>query len=402
MKVVVLGAGLVGGPMAIDLADDEEFEVTAADISGEALQRLKCARPSIETIITDLSDTGAVKALVADHDYVLSAVPGFMGFRTLRAVIEAGRNVVDIAFFPEDPFALDSLARENEVAAIVDCGVAPGMSNLLIGHADRLLERTETVLIYVGGLPEVRTWPFEYKAVFSPIDVIEEYTRPARYVENGQPVVREALSDPELLDFPGIGTLEAFNSDGLRTLATTINAPNMKEKTLRYPGHIEKMAVMRETGLFSKDPITVGGATIRPIDLTAALLFPRWKRQPDEVDLTVMQVIIEGERRGERVRYLYDLLDRYDPVTATHSMARCTGYPATMTVRALATGLYTRKGVSPPEFVGRNEQAVAFILRGLEQRGLVFKRRIETLERLNFSPGSRAGTTGRVSGGYGR
>jgi saccharopine dehydrogenase-like NADP-dependent oxidoreductase len=379
MKVIVLGAGLVGGPMAIDLANDEEFEVTAADISGQALRRLSGANPNIETVKTDLSDPDAVKALVADHDLVLSAVPGFMGFQTLQAVIEAGKNVVDIAFFPEDPFDLDSLAKENDVTAIVDCGVAPGMSSALIGHVDQLLESTERVLIYVGGLPEVREWPFEYKAVFSPIDVIEEYTRPARCVENGQLVVREALSDPELLDFPGIGTLEAFNSDGLRTLADTIDAPNMKEKTLRYQGHIEKMAVMRETGLFSKHPIEINGAKIRPIDFTAELLFPKWKREPDEVDITVLQVIIEGEQGGKRKRYVYDLLDKYDPATETHSMARTTGYPATMALRALAAGLYNQKGISPPEFVGRNEQAIAFMLQGLEERGLVFKRTIEQL-----------------------
>jgi saccharopine dehydrogenase-like NADP-dependent oxidoreductase len=191
MKVLVLGAGLVGGPMAIDLANDEKFEITVADISGQALQQLSGANPKIETVKTDLADEDVLKDLALDHDLVLSAVPGFMGFHTLQAVIEAGRNVVDIAFFPENPFDLDSLAKENNVTAIVDCGVAPGMSSVLIGHVDQLLDSTERALIYVGGLPEVREWPFEYKAVFSPIDVIEEYTRPARYVENGQLVVRE-------------------------------------------------------------------------------------------------------------------------------------------------------------------------------------------------------------------
>ena len=320
-----------------------------------------------------------MKALVADQDLVLNAVPGFMGYRTLQSIIEAGRDVVDIAFFPEDPFGLDSLAKENGVTAIVDCGVAPGMSNLLAGHVDQILDRTDTILIYVGGLPEVREWPFEYKAVFSPIDVIEEYTRPARYVENGHLVVREALSDPELLSFPGIGTLEAFNSDGLRTLADTIDAPNMKEKTLRYEGHIEKMAVFRATGLFSKDEIEINGVKIRPIDFTARLLFPKWKLKPGEVDLTVLQLIVEGEKDGEGVRYVYDLLDRYDPVTDTHSMARTTGYTATAALRMLAAGLYDQKGISPPEFVGRDEACVDFMLKGLEERGVVYNLRIEEL-----------------------
>ncbi len=378
MRVAVLGAGLVGGPMAIDLAAGGEFDVTVADIDDSALARLSAVNPAIRTVTADLSNPDPVTALATDHDLVLNAVPGFMGFATLKAIIEAGRDVVDIAFFPEDPFGLDALAKERGVTAIVDCGVAPGMSNLLAGHVDRMLDRTETILIYVGGLPDVREWPFEYKAVFSPIDVIEEYTRPARYVEHGRLVVREALSDPELLDFPGIGTLEAFNSDGLRSLADTIEAPNMKEKTLRYPGHIEKMAVMRATGLFSHEEIEVNGVRIRPIDVTAKLMFPKWELRPGEEDLTVMKVIVEGESGGRAVRHVYDLLDRYDAATDTHSMARTTGYTATTAIRMLAAGLYDRKGISPPEIVGRDEACVEFMLRGLEERGVVYRHSVHT------------------------
>ena len=380
MKIAVLGAGLVGGPMAVDLAGDEEFTVTVADRDPAALKRIGAARPTVQLQTVDLRDEAVVGDLARGHDLVLSAVPGFMGYRTLKSVIEAGRDVVDIAFFPEDPFGLDALARERNVTAIVDCGVAPGMSNLLVGHLAGQLDRIETVLIYVGGLPEVRRWPFEYRAVFSPIDVIEEYTRPARYVENGRLVVREALSDPELLEFEGIGTLEAFNSDGLRSLAETIDAPNMKEKTLRYPGHIEKMAVFRATGLFDKQEIEIGGTKIRPLDFTARMLFPKWKLEPGEADLTVMQVIVEGESGGRGVRHVYDLLDRYDPVTDTHSRARTTGYTATTAIRMLAAGLCDRKGVSPPELVGRDPACVEFMLNGLAERGVVYRHSAQTTE----------------------
>jgi lysine 6-dehydrogenase len=380
MKVIVLGAGLVGAPMAIDLAKDEQFEVTAADINEQALQKLTETNPQITTARVDLSDTHALKALISDFDLVLSAVPGFMGFQTLRTIIAAEKNVVDIAFFSENPFDLDDLAKEKGVTAIVDCGVAPGMSSVLIGHVDQLLDSTETILIYVGGLPEIRQWPYDYKAVFSPIDVIEEYTRPARFVENGHLIIREALSDPELMDFPGIGTLEVFNSDGLRTLAQTIDAPNMKEKTLRYQGHIEKMAVLRATGLFSEEAIEINGIKIRPIDFTAKLLFPMWELKPEEVDITVLQVIIEGRKDGQRLRYVYDMMDKYDPATDTHSMARTTGYTATMAIRMLAEGLFHQKGISPPEFVGKDEKCVAFMLKGLEERGVNYKMKVEELE----------------------
>ena len=377
-KIIVLGSGLVGAPMAMDLAKDPQFDVTVADISSESLK--KCAlNKSIKTIQADLADAVKVKELVSGQDMAVNAVPGFLGFQTLRAVIEAKKNVIDIAFFPEDPFILDELAKKNRVTAIVDCGVAPGMSNILVGHIHHLLDSTRSALIYVGGLPELRIWPYEYKAVFSPLDVIEEYIRPARYVENGKIVVRPALSDSEYLNLPNISSLVAFNSDGLRTLARTLDIPNMKEKTLRYPGHIEKIAVLRETGFFSQEPLEINGVRIRPLDFTAKLLFPIWKLQPGETDITVMQVVVEGEKGGDKLRYTYDLFDRFDSASGIHSMARTTGYTATAAVRMVGRGLYKRQGIIAPEFIGEQPECVEFMLKELADRGVVYKQRIEKI-----------------------
>jgi lysine 6-dehydrogenase len=377
-KVIVLGAGLVGAPMALDLAKDGEFEITVADVNQAAIDKFSGAG-NIKALVKDLSDTAELKQLIADQDIVLSAIPGFMGFQTLKTIIEAGKNVIDISFFPEDMFDLDALAHEKDVIAITDIGVAPGMSNVLIGYADAQFDQTTKAVIYVGGLPKKRQWPYEYKAVFSPIDVIEEYTRPARYIENGFQVVRPALSDPELIDFPGIGTLEAFNSDGLRSLANTIDCPNMIEKTMRYKGHIEIMAILRETGFFDKEPMEIKGVKISPLEFTSKILFPKWKLEDNEEDITVMRVIIEGMKAGKKQRYTYDLSDSYDPETGIHSMARTTGYTATMALRMLAEGLYTRKGISVPEFIGQDEKCVDFILKGLADRGVIYKRSVEEL-----------------------
>jgi lysine 6-dehydrogenase len=379
MKIIILGAGLVGGPMAIDLSKDSALDVTVADINAAALGKLSGNYP-VKTILKDLGDPAEVTKLVSNYDMAINAVPGFMGFRTLKAIIEAGKNVVDIAFFIEDPFQLDQLAKEKNVTAIMDCGVAPGMCNILIGYVDHLLDETENILYYVGGLPVVREWPYEYKAVFSPVDVIEEYTRPARYIENGRMIIKPALTDPERMDFPGIGTLESFNTDGLRSLALTIDAPNMKEKTLRYPGHIEKMAVLRETGFFSQEPIEMNGSMIRPLDFTSKLLFPKWKLNEGEEDFTVMRVIVEGKKDGKRLRYTYDLLDRYDPVTGIHSMARTTGYTATVALRMIMEGIYTRKGISVPEYVGQQEECVNYMLKNLGGRGVHYTQTVTDLD----------------------
>ncbi len=381
MKVIVLGGGLVGGPMAADLALDQDIDVTLVDRDAVRLQELAVRHPRIQTRKADLADVDNVTALVADHDRVINAVPGFMGYQTLQTIIEAGKDVVDIAFFEEDPFGLDQLAKDRGVTAVVDCGVAPGLSNLLVAHAAGQLDHTESVLIYVGGLPRVRNWPYEYKAVFSPVDVIAEYTRPARYVENGVEVVRPALSDPELLEFGEMGTLEAFNTDGLRSLAATMDAPNMKEKTLRYPGHIDKMAVLRETGFFGEDPIEINGVSIRPLDFTSKLLFPMWKLQPGEEDITVMKIVVEGMLEDRPTRHVFDLLDRYDKATQTHSMARTTGYSATVALRLLAAGLYGDHGISPPELLGRDPRCVEFMLEGLAARGIEVRQTVEDDDR---------------------
>lgn len=379
MEIVVLGAGRVGSAIAGDLARDDEFQVRVADRDAARLADL-ADRHSIPGERVDFSLPSTVVRAVEGADYVVSAVPGFLGFRTLRAVIETEVDVVDIAFFPEDPFELDKLAKRNGVRAIVDCGVAPGMSNLLVGHADALFDRTESVAIYVGGLPAKRVPPFEYRAVFSPVDVIEEYTRPARLVVDGRSIVKPALSDLETLDFDGVGSLEAFLTDGLRSLIRTIDAPEMIEKTLRYPGHAEKIALLRETGFLSPNPIEIDGREVRPIDLATALLFPLWELKEGEGDLTVMRVEVVGVARDRRTRYTYDLLDRYDPVTRTTSMARTTGYAATMAVRLLADRLWEEPGIAPPELIGRKLNCVEFILAGLRERGIEYRETVEPID----------------------
>lgn len=224
------------------------------------------------------------------------------GIQTFQTVIEKGENIIDISFFMEEPFTLQRAAKTNKAIAVMDCGVAPELSNALVKYALNRLDKTHYVNIYVGGLPVVREWPFEYKAVFSFSDILEEYIRPARYVENGQIRTKPALSEPELINFPSVGTLEAFNTDGLRTLLKLEKVPNIKEKTLRYPGHVEKMAVFREAGFLSKKPIEVNKTSVRPIDVTTKLLFPLWKLKEGEEDLTILRVIVEGCRKEEQIR----------------------------------------------------------------------------------------------------
>jgi saccharopine dehydrogenase-like NADP-dependent oxidoreductase len=371
MKIIVLGGGLVGSVMAADLS--KNHEVTCADLNSEVLNSIE-SKLKIKTVQCDFSNAEEIKKTIAPFDLVIGAVPGFLGFEMLKAVIEAGKNIADISFFPEDPFLLDELAKKNNVTAVVDCGVAPGMCNVIAGYHNQQM-KINSYECLVGGLPVVRIKPYEYKAPFSPVDVLEEYTRPARYVENGKLVTKEALTDIEEINFEHAGTLEAFNTDGLRSLAVTMpHIPNMIEKTLRYPGHAILMRGFRETGFFSKEKIKVKNAEVAPIDLVSKLLFSSWKYQPGEEDFTIMRVTIEGVDKEGSVKYIYSLYDRYDKATGIMSMARTTGYTCTAVAQLILGEKIQRKGIIPPEFIGESQKGFDFVMTYLKERNVIYSR----------------------------
>lgn len=369
---MVLGGGLVGTPMALDLNRSKAWKVVLVDRSANQLVRAR--KEGIECIECDLMEKGAIENLVQSADFIINALPGEIGYKSLKRVIQAGKSGVDIAFYPEDFEELDQLAKDKGVTWLVDMGVAPGMSHLLSAYGATLLDEAQDIKIYVGGLPKDRSTFWQYKAPFSPSDVIEEYTRPARFVRAGKEVVMPALTDAEILEFPVVGKLEAFNSDGLRSLIKSLDVPNMIEKTLRYPGYIDKIMVLKESGFLSEELITVKGQEIKAIDFTSSVLFEQWKLQEEEREFTVMQIIVSGLKGGKQKKIVYDLYDTYDPETNIHSMARTTGYTATVVLGLLKEGLYTQPGVHPPETLANYPDLVHEILKGLEDRGVIYKK----------------------------
>jgi saccharopine dehydrogenase-like NADP-dependent oxidoreductase len=378
MQVTILGAGLIGGAIARDLATEPSLSVTAVDKSASTLNSLRNYK-HIDVACEDLANDASLNAVVGEADLIISAVPGALGYETLRRVIDAGKNVVDISFFAEDPFKLDALAKSRGVTAVVDCGVAPGLSNAIAGHVCQQMDSVDSFLCLVGGLPAVRSWPYEYKAVFSPLDVMAEFTRPARFIEHGEPVVRPALSDIELIDFKGVGTLEAFNTDGLRSLMHTMDIPFMKEKTMRYPGHANLARIFRDSGFFDTDYLDIDGMKIRPIDVTSRLLIERWRLAENEADLTIMQVIMKGTRNGQCERRDFYMLDRFDAATGTSSMARTTGYTCAIVARQVLTGMFTRKGICPPEYLGETPGCYEHLLSELGERNVFVQEAVTAL-----------------------
>lgn len=362
-KICVLGAGMVGGFIAHELADS--YQVSLADINESNLNK----SPIKLKKTVDFRNPHEIQHVINNCDLVIGAVPGFLGYEVAKTVLSSGKNYVDISFFPEDPFSLKAIANEHNCFAAIDCGIAPGFDNMILGYHNAFM-KVESFICYVGGLPKYPTEPFKYKAPFSPIDVIEEYTRPARLVENGNIVIKDALSDPEIISFDTVGNLEAFNTDGLRTLLQTMIVPDMKEKTLRYPGHRDQITQLNEMGFFSTEFVVVNDTKFKPIDLTASVLLPQWKLKENEQEFTVMRVIVSGIENKRNVTYTYDIYDEFNVQQKATSMSRTTGYTCMAVAEGFIQNLFNQKGIITPEQLTVTEQTFAYVVEYLSKKGI--------------------------------
>ena len=372
MKVIVLGSGKIGSIMARDFAGSVDgAQLTLSDISEE---RAKAAASSIEgadwTLI-DTSDQEKLTETLSGFDLVLGALPGDFGWVALKAAVEAGVDMLDVAFTPEDPMDLDGAAKEAGITIIPDCGVAPGLSNILVGYSAGRLDRVDEAQIMVGGIPEELVPPLDYTITWSAEGLIDEYVREVSIIKDGETVQVPALSGLEEIEFPGVGTLEAFYTDGLRSLAKTFpEVENMYEKTLRYPGHVEKVKLLRELGYFSDEALTVGGSEVSPRLVTARLLERSlWK--PEIGDLLAMRIQVTGEKEGKETGYRHRVLDRYDHETEVSAMARTTAYTASIVAGMLAKGTFNVKGVIPPERLGMDTAFTETLISELKSRGVI-------------------------------
>jgi lysine 6-dehydrogenase len=357
-KILVIGAGLVGRTIAINLAD--RYSVSVIDQSDHAIDlTLQTSARLKRNVQANVGSTATIDhQRLKDFDLVVNALPGFVGYTMTKRIIEAGRNIVDISFFAEDPYTLDEIAKKNGVIAVVDCGVAPGLCNMMLGDALRN-GKVNSYACYVGGLPYVRTTPWEYKAPYSPADVIQFYLRPARLVENGVIVTKPALTEIEPYQTP-IGSLEAFNTDGLRSLLSWSSlVPNMKEKTLRYPGYANKILMLKDSGFFDTDLVRVDGHNISPLEVTSALLKKSWALDPEEKEFTFMEVIIDN--------LTYRV---FDQTTDFSSMSRTTGFTCSAVATAILEGnLNTDTGIITPEQLGLSGN-LGMVLAYLLERGV--------------------------------
>ena len=371
MEILVLGYGNIGSVLAKDLAENmPSTEVVIAGRHRNMAEETAAVinRKNVTGIGLDADKYHLLVDAMKKFDLVIGALPGDVGYRSVKAAIEAKVDMVDVSYMPENPLMLDEDALKAGVAVVPDCGVAPGLSNLLVGHAVSKLDEVESIRMMVGGLPEEPVPPLGYVVTWSVANLLDEYSRKAKIVKNGEVVVVEALTGLEEIEFPGVGKLEAFYTDGLRTLLHTVKGVrNMWEKTLRYPGHAEKIKMLEALGFFDEDPIDVRNTRLPPREVTIELL--KKKLQRSEIkDILAMKVDVSGIAEGSRRRYSYHLLDRYDTENRITAMARTTAYPASIIGQLIASKAIEEKGVIPLEKLGAKERLFNKILLELEKR----------------------------------
>ena len=379
MKALVLGCGKIGPVAAKDLAESMgSIEVVVADKDGKKAEKVseEIGRDNVSWVQLDILNSRESVNALKDYDLVLGFLPGSIGYHLVKTCVDAGKDLVDVSFMSENPLGLNDEALKANVTVIPDCGLAPGISNVLVGHAVEKLDGVQHIHIMVGGLPEEPVPPLGYIITWSPESLIDEYTRKARIVREGEIVEVEALSGLEPVDFPDVGRLEAFYTDGLRTLLYTIrNVEDMWEKTLRYPGHAEKVTLLKDLGFFDEKPVSVDGLNVPPRKLTAKLFEQKlWK--PKVKDIVVLRVEVSGFRNNERIRYVYHLLDSYDEKNGITAMARTTAYPASIIAQLMLKQAVEEKGVLPPEKIGMKDELFTAFLSELEKRGIYVKEEI--------------------------
>src|SRR3990170_813185 len=383
LKIIALGCGNIGSIAAGDLAQSlPSAKIVVADVDQARAQQTaaKIGRDNVESMAVDASNYRELVRTMKEFDLAVGALPGFMGFRACKASISAGVDMVDVSFMPEDVMMLYKDALKANVCVVPDCGMSPGLGSILVGHAVSQMDQVESVHLLNGGLPEKPLPPLDYVITWSSKDLIELYTRRANIVRNGKTIQVEATTGLEEITFPHVGRLQGFHTDGLRTLLHTVKGTKeMWEKSLRYPGHIEKMNLLKALGFLEERPVKVDSVSVSPRSLTEKLLEIKLKR-PGTPDFVAMLVEVAGLKDGRKVRFTYQMLDRFDKRRKVTAMARTTAYTASVVAQLVAKKTLDEKGVIPPERLGMNGKLYTKYINMMRQRGIIVK---ESKKRIN-------------------
>ncbi|HEX2601127.1 MAG TPA: saccharopine dehydrogenase C-terminal domain-containing protein [Gemmatimonadaceae bacterium] len=358
MRMLVLGAGLQGSACAYDLLQNKEVkEVRLADLHTDHLAPFLAPLSGKRLIFTplDVRDRQAALALMRECDAVMSAIPYYFNFELAELAVEAGVHFADLGGNTEIVFkqkTLDAAAKKKGITVIPDCGLAPGMVNILAEYAIKQLDSVESVRIFVGGLPQDPEPPLNYQIVYSLEGVLDYYTTLSWVLRGKKRTQVKALSEIEPVYFGGsLGELEGFHTaGGLSTMAFRYEGkiPTMEYKTLRYPGHARIMEAIRELGLLELEPVDVKGMKVVPRDLVVSAMGPRLTK-PEGQDLVAMRVYAEGTKGGKPKKIGWEMVDYYDEETGISAMERSTGYSLSITGQMQVHGEIGRSGVFTPD-----------------------------------------------------
>ena len=358
MRMLVLGAGLQGSACAYDLLQNPEVsQVRLADLRLDHLPEFlkPLSGPRLIPTTLDVRDHDAVLAVMRESDAVMSAIPYYYNLALAECAVEAGVHFCDLGGNTEIVFQQKSLserAAAKGVTIVPDCGVAPGMVNILAEYGIRQLDSVASVRIYVGGLPQDPQPPLNYQVVYSLEGVLDYYTTRSWVLRDGQRTQVTALSEREPIEFPApVGTLEAFHTaGGLSTMAFRYEGviPEMEYKTLRYPGHAEIMQTIRDLGLLDVEPVEVKGTKVAPRDLFLSVVGPKLTKAKGP-DLLALRVTVGGTKAGRPAERRFDLVDRYDEAHGISAMMRTTGYSLSITGQMQARREVGPAGVWTPD-----------------------------------------------------
>jgi lysine 6-dehydrogenase len=357
MRMLVLGAGLQGSACAYDLLAHTDYDVVIADINVDDvapfLQPYVGGRLTLRRV--DANDRTSVRGVMEGVTATMSAFPYYFNLGMAVAAVDAGSHFCDLGGntgIVLQQKQLAGRARDRGVSIIPDCGLAPGMVNILAQHGISRLDRVDAVRIKVGGLPQNPEPPLNYQLVYSLEGALDYYTTLSWVLRDGKPTQVKALSEIEELEFPGVGTLEAFHTaGGLSTMAQSYEGkiPTMEYKTLRFPGHAKLMEAVRDLGLLDMEPVDVKGARVVPRDVFISIVGPRLRKDyRASPDMVVLRVEAEGEKDGRPAIFRWDLLDRFDAATGITAMMRTTGYSLAIT-GAFQAGGRIEPGVWTPD-----------------------------------------------------
>ena len=352
---------MVGRLIAVELS--KKYQVCAIDNDANNLSKLTKYNNRIVTKKIDIRNEPFLDSL-EDAEIVINCVPGFMGFETSKKILEK-KTCVDISFMPEDCNELNTTSEKAKTALYPDAGVAPGLSNIIVGNLITK-QKVDEIKIMVGGLPIEKNPPWNYKAPFSPIDVIEEYTRPARIKKNGTIKTVEPLTGLINFEFENVGKLEAFLTDGLRTLLTTEltkDISTLLEYTIRYPGHSKRISNLIEDGKLNDTVKTINGKLTSQREITCKELFKEWKLTENDKEFTLL-VITAKTKEGEEISCI--VYDEWRD--GWSSMSRTTGLTACAITNLIIDKKLTKIGVVTPEDLGTNQAFFDYIINYLKER----------------------------------